>query len=167
MVMSACSRVDFPEPVLPATRACWAVPREDLAELRASAAIPLLKIDEPMAREAIRAGNRIGVIVTFPPTQDVTHALLRNAAGDAGCEIEMIDQLVPDALHALLRGDKATHDRLLTAAAEKLAGDGVEAIVLAQVSMGHLVPTLGKQTGLPIFSSLETSLAEVRRVLAM
>lgn len=147
--------------------ACSAVPRDDLAELRASAEIPLLKIDEPMARAAIRAGRRIGVIVTFPPTQQVTHDLLRAAAGDAGCEIDMCDQLVPEALHALLRGDKATHDRLLTAAAEKLGCEGVDAIVLAQVSMGHLVPVLGKQTGLPIFSSLETSMAEVRRVLAL
>ena len=32
--MSACSSVDLPEPVLPATRACWAVPRPRLIDCR-------------------------------------------------------------------------------------------------------------------------------------
>ena len=147
--------------------ACSAVPRQELEELRASASIPVLKIDEPMARAAVQTGKRIGVIVTFPPTQQITHELLREAAAEAGREIEMIDELVPEALHAVLGGDRSTHDRLLTAAATRLSNEGVEAVVLAQVSMAHLVPVLQKQTGLPIFSSLETSLAEVRQKLAL
>jgi Asp/Glu/hydantoin racemase len=147
--------------------ACSAVPRSDLEELRAAASIPVLKIDEPMAHNAVRTGRRIGVIVTFPPTQNITHALLTEAAAEEGIEIRMSDELVPEALHAVLSGDRASHARLLTAAAERLVGCGVEAIVLPQVSMAHLVPVLRQQTGLPIFSSLETSLAELRQKLAM
>lgn len=144
---------------------CSAVTRPALEELRAGARIPLLKIDEPMTRLAVEAGKRIGVIVTFPPTQAVTHQLLKDAA--EGKAIEIIDRLEPAAGEAILAGDQATHDRLLTTAADDLAARGVDAIVLAQVSMAHLVGPLKERTGLAVFSSLETSLIEVRRILGV
>jgi Asp/Glu/hydantoin racemase len=144
---------------------CSAVTRPALEELRAGAGIPLLKIDGPMARLAVTAGRRIGVIVTFPPTQAVTRELLEDAA--AGKPLEIVDELIPEAVEAILAGDQATHDQLLTAAAGRLAEKQVDAIVLAQVSMAHLVPVLKERTRLPVFSSLETSLVEVRRMLGI
>ncbi|MCW5977619.1 MAG: hypothetical protein KIT09_06060 [Bryobacteraceae bacterium] len=150
-----------------AVLACSAVPRREMDEIRAASPIPVLKVDEPMARAAVHAGERIGVIVSFPPTQQTTHSLLRDACDDERRQIEIIDELVPEALHAMLAGDKATHDRLLTAAAQQLAERGADAIVLAQVSMAHLVWRLEEQVRRPVFSSLETSLDEVRRRLAL
>ncbi len=144
---------------------CSAVTPAALAELRAGARIPLLKIDEPMARRAIQAGQRIGVIVSFPPTLPVTRRLLEDAA--AGRPLEVLEELLPKAVEALLAGDRATHDRLLADAALRLAARRVDAIVLAQVSMAHLVDPLRHQTGLPVFSSLETSLVEVGRILGI
>ena len=146
---------------------CSAAPRPVMEELRAAAGIPVLKIDEPMARLAVQSGTRIGVIVTFPPTQAITHALLRDAAAEAGNSIEMVDELAPKAVEALLAGDAATHDRLLAEAAGRLATQKVDAIVLAQVSMAHLAPGLKQRTGLPVLSSLETSLVEVRQRLRL
>lgn len=144
---------------------CSAVTRPALEQLRAGSVIPLLKIDEPMTRLAVDAGSRIGVIVTFPPTQAVTHQLLNDAAADK--PLDLVDALIPEAVEAILAGDQATHDRLLTAAAADLAAQGVDAIVLAQVSMAHLVAPLKERTRLPVFSSLETSLVEVRRILSI
>lgn len=144
---------------------CSAVTQSALEKLRAGARIPLLKIDEPMTRLAVDAGSRIGVIVTFPPTQAVAHQLLKDAA--AGKPLDLIDALIPEAAEAILAGDQATHDRLLTAAADDLAAQGVDAIVLAQVSMAHLAAPLKERTRLPVLSSLETSLVEVRRILSI
>ena len=52
-------------------------------------------------------------------------------------------------------------------AADDLAAQGVDAIVLAQVSMAHLAAPLKERTRLPVLSSLETSLVEVRRILSV
>lgn len=143
---------------------CSALRRETLARLRESAGIPIVKIDEPMAREAVEAGPRIGVVVTFPPTAAVTRRLLEEAAADAGKRIELIEEVSPEALQALLAGDLITHDTMLATAVHRCAGHMVDAIVLAQVSMARLGEELRDEIHTPIFTSLPSSLAEIRRV---
>jgi aspartate/glutamate racemase len=146
---------------------CSAVTKQMLAEIGAAAGIHLLKIDVPMTRMAVAAGARIGVIVTFPPTQAITHALLDDAAAEAGKSIELLDELQPKAVEAILAGDRETHDRIMMQAGQRLADSGAECIVLAQVSMAHLVEPLKAATGLPVFSSLETSLVAVKQTLGL
>lgn len=140
---------------------CSAVTREMLEALRPEAPVPVLKIDVPMTEVAVKAGRRIGVLVTFPPTLEITHRLLEDAASLSGKDIELVDELQPDAVDAILAGDAETHDRLLLEAADRLLSLEVDVIVLAQVSMAHLVGPISNRTGLPVFSSLETSLAAV------
>jgi aspartate/glutamate racemase len=65
-------------------------------------------------------------------------------------------------LEALLRGERAEHDRRLIAAAEEMAARGVAGIVLAQVSMARLAGEIRQRTGLTVLESLTTSLAGVR-----
>lgn len=142
---------------------CSAVSREQMAALRKASPIPLLKIDEPMAALATAAASRIGLLVTFPPTLPMAEQLLREAAGDA--PLEIVPLVAPEAIAALLAGDRASHDARLFSAAEELAGQGIGALVLAQVSMGPLVPVLRERLGLPVFSSLETSVSALRRLL--
>jgi len=146
---------------------CSAVTAPMLEELRSTAGIPVLKIDIPMAREAVRSASRIGVIVTFPPTQAITHALLEDAAAETGKSIEILDELEPLAVEAILGGDRETHDVILTQAGERLTAKGAEVIVLAQVSMAHLVEPLQRALNVPVFSSLETSLVAVKRELGL
>jgi|LNFM01.1.fsa_nt_gb Asp/Glu/hydantoin racemase len=142
---------------------CSAVSREQMAALRAASPIPLLKIDEPMAGLATAAASRIGLLVTFPPTLPIAEQLLREAAGEA--PLEIVPVVVPEAIAALLGGDRSFHDARLIEAADALAGQGIGALVLAQVSMGPLVPLLRERLGIPVFSSLETSLSALRRLL--
>ena len=146
---------------------CSAVPREMLERLRRAAGMPVLKIDESLARAAVRAGRRVGVVVTFPPTLEINRALLADAAAEAGVAIEILPRLVPEAYQALLAGDAATHDRQMLAAVEELAGQGVEVIVLAQVSMARVLPLLEGRVAVPVLSSLQTSLAALRELLAV
>ena len=142
---------------------CSALSREGMRRLRASAKIPVLKIDEPMTRRAAAAGKRIGVVATFPATVATTIELLHEAALSP---IETTHVLAAAALQALLRGDAAEHDRLLIEAAQQVEREGIDALVLAQVSMARLEPQVRAKVKVPVFSSVATSLDEVRALLA-
>ncbi len=119
-------------------------------------ALPVIKIDEPMARRALATGRRIGVVASFPATVATTTELL------VGAEVKSI--CVPEALQALFHGDRALHDRMIQEAAAQLGT--CDAIVLAQVSMAHLVNEIASQLRLPVLGSLDTSLAAILEVAA-
>lgn len=146
---------------------CSAVTPALLARLQARSPIPLIKIDEPMAREAVSQARRIGVLISFSPTLQPTISLLENTAITLGRRVEIVPQVCTTAYDALLAGDTATHDRILRSGAEQLAARPVEALVLAQVSMAHLRNGLEEALSLPVFSSLETSHAAVREALGL
>ncbi|MGB9605055.1 MAG: hypothetical protein ACPL88_04165 [Bryobacteraceae bacterium] len=44
--------------------------------LQARSDIPVLKIDEALARRAVRAGTRLGLVVSFPPSKSAVETLL-------------------------------------------------------------------------------------------
>lgn len=144
---------------------CSSVSREMAEELAGEFALPVLKIDYPLARQAVGAGARIGVAATFPPTLGPTTKLLKEAAAEAGREIEIIQEVSPDAYTALLANDTAKHDELLVGVVERLESQRVSAIVLAQVSMARILPRLEGRVKVPVLSSLHTSLEAVRESL--
>lgn len=144
---------------------CSSVPREMTDSLARDFPFPVLKIDYPMARRAVRAGRRVGVAATFPPTLAPTARLLREAAAEAGAEIEIVEEVAAGAYDALLSNDAATHDELLAAAVEKLQGRDVSAIVLAQVSMARALPLIERTARVPVLTSLHTSLEAIRGAL--
>jgi glutamate racemase len=128
--------------------------------------LPVLKIDYPMAREAVSAGRRrIGVAATFSPTIVPTSRLISEAAEEAGATIEIVPEVVPGAYDALLAGDEAAHDELLCAGVERLAAGRVDVIVLAQISMARVLPLLAGKIEVPVLSSLHTSLNAIRSAL--
>ena len=145
---------------------CSSVSKETADSLARDFPFPVLKIDYPMARRAVRSGRRIGVAATFPPTLAPTSKLLRDAAEEAGAEIELVEEAAPEAYTALLSNDTAKHDELLAAAVARLQERGVSAVVLAQVSMARALPLLSAQARVPVLTSLHTSLEAVREALA-
>jgi Asp/Glu/hydantoin racemase len=144
---------------------CSAVTRTVMQNLLPSANIPLFKIDDPMADAAVRAGRRLGVAVTFAPTLATTTALLERAAAQAQTTVELQPLVVQGAYDALLSGQPELHDELLLKGADQLAAMGVDAIVLAQVSMARILPALEGRVNVPVFSSLPLSLQRVREIL--
>src|SRR5947209_3529621 len=145
---------------------CSSVPKEMAESLGVGFDVPVLKIDYPMAREAVRAGRRVGVAATFRPTLVPTRKLLSEAAAEAGTEIEIVEEVAPEAYTALLANDTATHDRLLLDSVERLEKRGVSAVVLAQVSMARVLPLVGQRVRVPVLTSLHTSLDAIREALA-
>ena len=102
---------------------------------------PVVRVDEAMAEEAVRAGRRIGVAATLRTTLEPTVALLREKALAAGREVVVVESLCEDAFAAVLSGDTCTHDRLLSDSLMRLR-TSVHVVVLAQASMARVVASL-------------------------
>jgi len=145
---------------------CSSVPREMSDSLARDFRMPVLKIDYPMARAAVRAGRRVGVAATFPPTLAPTSKLLNEAAAEAGTELELVQEVEPKAYDALLSNDTATHDRLLLDLIERLQDRDVSCVVLAQVSMARVLPLVGGRARVPVLTSLHTSLEAIRAAMS-
>jgi hypothetical protein len=103
--------------------------------------IPLLRVDQPMADEAVAMGTKIGVIATLSTTLNPTADLIKRRAAKAGKAISLTAKLAEGAFPALMAGDTATHDALVTAALKELAAE-VDVILLAQASMARVVDAL-------------------------
>lgn len=125
--------------------------------------IPVLRIDEAMADIAVQTGPRIAVIATLPTTCEPTAALIRERAELAGKDPQITSEVVDGAFAAVASGDRATHDRLVVAAIERLAGE-VDVIVLAQASMASAAEATS--VGVPVLTSLRPGIERLREKLA-
>ncbi|UEG51538.1 aspartate/glutamate racemase family protein [Mucilaginibacter daejeonensis] len=107
----------------------------------AKVGVPVLRVDQPMADLAVQEGQRIGVIATLSTTLEPTSDLVKRRAEAAGKPIELVSKLCDGAFEALMSGDAATHDRIVTEALRELATQ-VDVILLAQASMARVVAGL-------------------------
>lgn len=127
--------------------------------------VPVVRVDEAMAEQAVRMGTRIGVMATLRTTLEPTLALLQEKADAAGKEIELVSSLCDGAFEAVLAGDTATHDRILTAALQNDMKD-VDVVVLAQASMARVVEAMGPGAlNMPVLSSPELAVRRTAEVL--
>lgn len=114
--------------------------------------------------EAVLAGARLGIVATVPTTLEPTARLLARKAAEAGREVALDRCLVEGAFDALLSGDPARHDELL-AAEIRCAARSNDAVVLAQASMARLEPSLAPTLGVPLFSSPERGVLDLKETL--
>lgn len=126
--------------------------------------VPIVKIDELMAQEAVSRFARIGVVATLPTTLRPTTALIRAQAQAAGRQVVLFDGLATGAYEALVGGKPEEHDRLIRETAEKLAAS-VDAFVLAQGSMARMEKALQEATGKPVLSSPRFGVTAVKSIL--
>ncbi|CAH0123221.1 aspartate/glutamate racemase family protein [Microbacterium sp. Bi121] len=124
-------------------------PAIDVAKDRVD--VPIIKVDDAMARDAAAAGGRIGVLATVPTTLGPTADLIRSH-GD-GQQIEIVEKLAAGAFNVLMSGDREGHDATVKDAARELLAEGVDRIVLAQASMARLADELAELTGIPVLAS--------------
>lgn len=106
-----------------------------------SIGVPVLRVDQPMADQAVRTGKRIGVLATLRTTLEPTADLIQRRADKAGKKIELTSQLCEGAFEALMGGDAARHDAIVATALKELSRR-VDVIVLAQASMARVVDAL-------------------------
>lgn len=115
--------------------------------------VPLLKVDEAMADEAVKLGERVGVIATAYTTLKPTSDLIKARAAIKEKEIAVETVLCEGAFDALRRGDLETHDH---AVKDKLSDlmERVDVVVLAQASIARVVAQIPEvELRVPILSS--------------
>ena len=122
--------------------------------------VPVVKIDDPMARQAAKLGNRIALIATLPTTLGPSRRAIARYGKEMGREIEFTEFLDQPAWEALATGDSKRHNEILIDSIRKLDKQGFDAIVMAQVSMRALLPEL-TDTKTPVLCSFHSGLDAV------
>ena len=94
--------------------------------------VPIVMISDEMSREAVRKGNRIAVMATFPTAINPTINTINRVSGEMGKHVEVKGVLVEGAFGL----DQEQFKARMAAEADKIA-DQVDVIVFAQGSMAY------------------------------
>ena len=114
--------------------------------------IPVMKIDEPMAEQAVESANTVGVLATAKTTLVPSVDLINQVAEKKGKPVKVKSKLISEAFDFFLQGDMDSHDRLVKTAGVELAQQS-DVLVLAQASMSHLSDEIEKASGTPTLTS--------------
>ena len=104
--------------------------------------IPVMKVDLPMAQEAVSLGTKIALIATVETTLGPSQRLIERVGAEQGKKMECTQYLQTAAWDALQAGRRDEHNRILMKSIRELDEMGYDAIVMAQVSMRELLPDL-------------------------
>lgn len=121
--------------------------------------IPVYKIDEPMAQEAVERGKHILVLGTVKSTLEPTAALIQSKADVS----QQVDALYLEGVFDLHSCDIDAHDRRIAQAVETHAKD-YDAIVLAQASMAGALRYVGVGKE-KVLTSLPKGLYQLKELL--
>ena len=128
-------------------------------------AVPVLRVDQPMADKAVQSGKRVGVIATLPTTLEPTSDLVRRRAIALKQDIEITSKLCDGAFEALMGGKPEIHDQMVAKALKELA-ENVDVILLAQASMARVVGQLSEaDKKVPILASPEIAMQYLAEIL--
>ena len=114
--------------------------------------VPVMKIEDPMCREALTYGARFAVIGTVETSMGPVKRILERLGKEQGKEVECDLFVQREAWDALVAGDPARHNRILLENLRKLDEQEYDAIVMSQVSMRALLPDL-KDMKTPVLCS--------------
>jgi Asp/Glu/hydantoin racemase len=123
---------------------------------RRVAPVPVLKPNEAMIEDAVRAGGRVGLVATFGPT-------LASMPAEFPAGLPLETGLAAGALDALRRGDPERHDALVADTASRLVRDaGCDLIALAQFSMAAAAPAVAAAVGRPVLTTVASAVRALR-----
>lgn len=126
---------------------------------------PVLRVDQPMADEAIRAGGKVGVAATLPTTLRPTADLIRRRAAAVDAPVDLTTRLCEGAFDALMSGDPESHDEAVKSALEALTQE-CDVVVLAQASMARVAEQLDAAgSTAPILSSPRLAIRHLTTLL--
>jgi hypothetical protein len=132
------------------------------AAARALAPLPVLKPNEAMIEEALRAaraeGGAVGLIATFAPTLETLPAEFAAVDG----KVPVLPALAEGALEALARGEGAEHDARIAETAARLAPH-CAVIALAQFSAARAADAARAASGRPVFTTPEWAVRRMRQ----
>ena len=128
------------------------------------APMPVLKPNEAMIEEAVAAARaaagarrpRIGLVASFAPTLD-------SMPPEFPDDVELVPCVAEGSLAALDAGDGTAHDRLAGEATRRLADCDV--VALAQFSLARAAEAVAAATGRPVFTTPDSAVRKLRRLL--
>jgi glutamate racemase len=143
---------------------------EAVEDAARSLPVPVLRVDAPMAAEAVElaaaagraAGRpgRIAVLATLAATLGPTGRLIERSSTDTAADVQVVAMVVEGAIAARDAGDRGTHDRLIQEAVRDADAD---VIVLAQASMAAAADA---GAAAPVLTSPEGGVAALADALA-
>ena len=122
--------------------------------------IPVFNIDEPMAKEAVQRGTRLGIIGTVPTSPAATRRLLEYEASRIGKSIDIQIECDEKAFEYRQQGDIQKHDEQVYKVMDQMA-DRVDVLVLGQISLAQVQ----HETKVPVLQVGHTGFAEAKRLL--
>ncbi|KSV57591.1 aspartate/glutamate racemase family protein [Acetivibrio ethanolgignens] len=125
--------------------------------------IPVIAIDDAMAKKAAVSGEKIMVLATAESTVEPTVSKIQTEAQRAERKIQIEHRVCMEAFRAMKQMDMERHDRLLKEMAGALSG--YDCIVLAQASMSHLEKEIRDITGIETLSSPRLCMEEIKKKL--
>lgn len=126
--------------------------------------VPVLRIDEAMAEEAVKAGSKISVFATLRSTLDPTVDLIRRKAQAAGKSCTVTTNLVEGAYDQLMAGNRDEHNRRIREQVASQIAD-TDVVVLAQASMAGALEGFEERQMSKILTSPLSGIRHVRDVL--
>lgn len=161
-IMKMIDKVIMSDQASLAVLTCTAISTSVYQKLAQECTIPVIKVDEAMAKKAIQNHSSLGVLATFRPGLDATMALLNNTMKSMNKEMTIYEAVNEAAYAALLAGNTKQHNELLIQSALEMAKLKPAAIVLSQVSMASLKADIEKLTKLPVYTSPGSSLEVIK-----
>lgn len=134
-----------------------------IREAQKAISIPMITIDGPMLKEAVMTGEKIGMLITFPPTEKTSKAACLAFAEDLGKKVDVDVVIVEGAREALNQGDKETHDELIRKKAHEIA-EKYDVLVFAQVTMLDAAESC-KDLPIPVLTSVKSGIEQLREYL--
>lgn len=125
--------------------------------------VPLFRVDDGMAIEAIAQGNRIGILATLRTTLEPTTRLIERHAARLARDVTLHSRLCEGAFDSLRGGDRAGHDTMIRDGFAALSSQ-VDLVVLAQASMAKALDGADDHR-VPVLTSPELGVRHMARAL--
>jgi Asp/Glu/hydantoin racemase len=137
---------------------------EAIEQVQRSTAMPVLKPNEAMFEAALEHGRRIGMLATASFAVAGLEQEFREMARARGVDADIRTHCVSAAMHAVVRGDAAEHNRLLAEAAPEL--EGCDVVLLAHFSTSRAEDVVAARVEVPVLTAPGAAVAKLKRALA-
>jgi Asp/Glu/hydantoin racemase len=126
--------------------------------------LPILRPNEAMFREAIAAGDRIGMLATFAPSVATMEEEFRQFAAETGASATLETIVVPEAIDLLRGGDADAHNRLVAETAPRFADR--DAIMLAHFSTSRAAERVRGEVDVPVLAAPEAAVTRMKAMVS-
>lgn len=126
--------------------------------------VPLFRIDEPMAAEAVERGSKIGVAATLASTINPTKELIIRKARESGKEISLECRVIEGAGRLLSEGRMDEYDEIIASNLKELLLNN-DVVALAQASMARAVSIMDEKLKCKVLTSPESGVKAMSKFL--